>query len=111
VNGEPTGQPECAALLAQALELSRRLLAAADAGDAEAARNLDLERLQLLKSARRSPRPMSERDQAVLREIALLNDQSIGHLEHHRRIKGRQLDVAMTGRRAVNAYCGIGQRR
>jgi hypothetical protein len=39
-----------------------------------------------------------------LQEIALLNDQSIGYLEHHRRIKGRQLDVAAVGRRAVHAY-------
>jgi hypothetical protein len=43
----------------------------------------------------------------MLQEIALLNDQSIGQMEHHRRIKGRQLDVAVAGRRAIYAYAGM----
>jgi len=47
----------------------------------------------------------------LLQEIGLLNDRSIGHLEHHRRTKGRQLDVAVAGRRAVHAYSNTRQLR
>jgi hypothetical protein len=92
------------AMLARAVELSRELLAAADRGDSQAAAHLDAQRLQLLKSARKSAQAPDPHERLLLQEIALLNDQSIGHLEHHRRIKGRQLDVAAVGRRAVNAY-------
>jgi hypothetical protein len=95
---------EASAILDRALELSRDLLAAADRGDSQAAASIDAERLQLLKSVRRSATVLDANERQLLREIALLNDQSIGHLEHHRRIKGRQLDVAAVGRRAVNAY-------
>ena len=85
---------DSSALLARAVEASRQLLAAAGSGDSRAVAILDLQRLQLLKSA-------------MLQEIALLNDQSIGQMEHHRRIKGRQLDVAVAGRRAIYAYAGM----
>jgi hypothetical protein len=95
---------EASAILDRALELSRDLLAAADRGDSQAAASIDAERLQLLKSVRRSATVLDANERQLLREIALLNDHSIGHLEHHRRIKGRQLDVAAVGRRAVNAY-------
>jgi hypothetical protein len=33
-----------------------------------------------------------------------LNDLALGCMEHHRRIKARELDLAAVGRRAVNAY-------
>jgi hypothetical protein len=95
---------EACAILERALELSRDLVAAAERGDSQAAGAIDAERLQLLKSARRSAPAHDADERHLLQEIALLNDQSIGHLEHHRRIKGRQLDVAAVGRRAVNAY-------
>jgi hypothetical protein len=93
-----------ASLLERALEVSREVLAAADRGECETAASLDAERLLLLQSARRSGQMPGARELELLREIARLNDQSIGHLEHHRRIKGRQLDVAAVGRRAVTAY-------
>jgi hypothetical protein len=95
---------EACAILERALELSRDLLAAAERGDSQAAASIDAERLQLLKSAHRSGTALDAHERHLLQEIALSNDQSIGHLEHHRRIKGRQLDVAAVGRRAVNAY-------
>ncbi|MGA2841702.1 MAG: hypothetical protein ABSG18_16265 [Steroidobacteraceae bacterium] len=92
------------AMLARAVELSRELLAAADRGDTQAVGYLDDQRLQLLKSVRKSGGAPDANASLLLQEIALLNDQSIGYLEHHRRIKGRQLDVAAVGRRAVHAY-------
>lgn len=95
------------AVLARAVDLSRQLLAAAGTGDSRAVAVLDLQRLQLLKSARNVMSAPSPSEQAMLQEIALLNDQSIGQMEHHRRIKGRQLDVAVAGRRAVYAYAGM----
>lgn len=98
-------------MLERAVELSRELLAAAGRGDSEAVTSLDRERLQLLKSARRNMGAPSAEDRELLRQIGLLNDQSIGQLEHHRRIKGRQIDVAVTGRRAVYAYAGVRQPR
>jgi hypothetical protein len=90
--------------LERALELSRELLAVAELGDVAAAVNLDAARLELLKSARETLRttPMSDRD--LLQEIAQLNDQAIGCLEHHRRRTARDMDMASVGRRALIAY-------
>jgi hypothetical protein len=90
--------------LERALELSRALLAAADRGEGNAVASIDAERLILLKSARRTARVLDASQRMVLQEIALLNDKSIGMLEHHRRIKGREAEVAAVGRRAVKAY-------
>jgi len=95
---------ETSQLLERAVALSRQLLAAADCGDSAAVAILDLQRLQLLKSVRKGAAVPNAHERMLLQEIARLNDTSIGHLEHHRRIKGRQLDVAVVGRRAVNAY-------
>ncbi len=93
-----------AEILERALGLSRDLLAAAERGNVGEAVSLDAERLQLLKSARAGAVALGDEGRSLLREIGLLNDRSIGYLEHHRRIKGRQLDVAAVGRRALNAY-------
>jgi hypothetical protein len=95
---------EASAALQSALELSRKLAAAADSGDIRLAVRLDAERLQLLKSARAALQPMDEKNRAVLEEIAELNDRALGFMEHHRRSKARALDTAATGRRAVAAY-------
>jgi hypothetical protein len=91
-------------VLERAVEISRHLAAAADRGDSAAVGQLDAERLQLLKSVRGRGGVLEACDRLLWQEIALLNDQAIGHLEHHRRIKGRQMDVAVVGRRAVHAY-------
>jgi hypothetical protein len=90
--------------LARALELSRELLAAADRGDGRAVASLDAKRRELLKSARSSTRVLDAAQTLLMQEVALLNDRSIGLLEHHRRIKQRQMEVAAAGRRAVHAY-------
>lgn len=90
--------------LHRALDISRRLAAMADGGDLALTVSLDAERLQLLKSARAALRPPDEQDQALLREIAALNDRALGFLEHRRRAKGRDMDMVATGRRALRAY-------
>lgn len=95
-------------VLDRALQLSRELLAAAERGDSQASTALDAERLELLKSLRSGE--VDEHGQKVLREIGFLNDQAIGRLEHHRRIKGRELDIAAVGRKAVAAYSTVGRR-
>lgn len=98
------------AILARALQLSRDVLAAAGRGDSQAVAAIDAERLGLLKSLHNSAAALDAHDRQLLADITLLNDESIGHLEHHRRIKGRQLDVASVGRRAVAAYSTVGRR-
>jgi hypothetical protein len=95
---------EAGAALQRALEISRELTAVADGGDIRLTLSLDAERLQLLKCARAGLQPMDENERAVLREIAELNDRAIGLMEHRRRIKGRAMDMAAVGRRAVAAY-------
>jgi hypothetical protein len=95
---------EAAAALQRALEISRELAAVAEGGDLPLAVSLDAERLQLLKSIRAALQPLDEQDRSVLREIAALNDRSLGLLEHRRRAKGRDMDMLAVGRRAVRAY-------
>jgi hypothetical protein len=88
----------------RALEISHELAAVADGGDLPLAVSLDAERLQLLKSIRAALQPLDEKDRSLLREIAALNDQSLGLLEHRRRAKGRDMDMLAVGRRALRAY-------
>ena len=95
---------EATAALQRALELSQELFAAADLGEAERVIVLDAERLRLIKSARNSLTPMTEKDRAVLRQIADLNDQSLGRMEHRLRAKCRDMDMLAAGRRALRAY-------
>jgi hypothetical protein len=86
------------------LELSRELKEVANKGDTQAAMRLDVERLELLKFARQGAAAPDADERLILQEIARLNDESLGFFEHHRRSKGRQLDMAAVGRRAVAAY-------
>jgi hypothetical protein len=95
---------EASAALQRALEISRELTAVAEGGDVGLTLSLDAERLQLLKCARAGMQPIDANESAVLREIAELNDRAIGLMEHQRRIKGRAMDMAAVGRRAVAAY-------
>ena len=99
------------AALRRALELSREIKQVADRGDTQAAIRLDVERLELLKSARRGAGAPDADERLMLQEIAQLNDESLGFFEHHRRSKGRQLDMAAVGRRAVAAYATTRVRR
>jgi hypothetical protein len=95
---------QTSAALERALELSRAVLAAADRGEGEVVLSIDAERLQLLKSARSSAKSFDAGQRVLIREIAALNAKSIGALEHQRQLKGREIEQAAVGRRAVRAY-------
>jgi hypothetical protein len=90
--------------LAAAVALSRDVVEAADHGQLDLLTELDARRLELLKSFRMVTRQMAAADRALLLEIAVLNQRALGLVEHHRRIKGRAMDMAAIGRRAVSAY-------
>jgi hypothetical protein len=87
-----------------ALQLSRELAVAADRGQFASLAALDAARLELLKAFRARKAGIDAGERALLSEIASLNERAIGHMEHHRRIKGRALDLAALGQRAVAAY-------
>ena len=95
---------ESSAELERALQLSRELLAVAEHGDMQLAPNLDAKRMQLLESVRQRFTRIDANDRLLLQSIAELNDKAIGHLEHRRRGKVRELDMASVGRRALDAY-------
>jgi hypothetical protein len=95
---------QASAALERALELSRAVLAAADRGEGETVLSIDAERLQLLKSVRRSANAFDASQRMLIREIAALNAKSIGALEHQRQLKGHEIEQAAVGRRAVKAY-------
>lgn len=90
--------------LAHALALSQDMVSAAEKGDLQSLASLDRERMELLKFFRNGNKQVSAADQAVLSQINATNERSIGLLEHQRRSKGRDLDMAAVGRRAVAAY-------
>jgi hypothetical protein len=90
--------------LARALAISREMLDAAEKGNLQSLGALDLERMDLLKFFRNSTRQLTAADRALLQQIAQLNDRAIGLVEHQRRAKGRDLDMAAVGRKAVAAY-------
>jgi hypothetical protein len=98
-------------VLQRALEVSQEVLWAVDQGNLQSMAVLDAERLRLLQSARSRRGTVSAADQAVLSQIAELNDRAIGLMEHLRRSKGRALDLAAVGRRAVAAYSSTRQER
>jgi molybdenum-dependent DNA-binding transcriptional regulator ModE len=102
---------EPGAALLRAAEISRRLVAVADGGDVELTASLDAERLQLLKSFRLGRKQIDAADRVLLQEISQLNNKAIGCMEHHRRSKEREMDMALVGRRAVAAYGTTRQRR
>jgi hypothetical protein len=91
-------------LLLRALTLSQEMFVVADKADFNSVARLDAERLQLLQSFRLRARQVAPADQALLQQISQLNDRTLGLLEHHRRSKGREMDMAAVGRRAVAAY-------
>lgn len=99
-------KPGIPASLDRALTLSRELLAAAGDIDVDALRRMDAERLQLLQSYRAENGQPDADALWLLREISQLNELAIGCMEHHRRTKARELDLAAVGRHAVDAYAG-----
>ena len=90
--------------LERVLQLSRELLTIAELGDVQLAANLDAMRMRLLESVRQRSTQIDAKDRLLLQSIAELNDKAIGHLEHRRRGKIRELDMASVGRRALDAY-------
>jgi hypothetical protein len=107
---QDAGLPPIAAL-ERALRLSEQLAALADGGDVSQTVRLDAERRQLLESARATSQPLDEQSRGILREITALNDRTLGLMEHRRRAKGREMDIAAVGRRAVAAYGGVRMQR
>ena len=97
--------------LARALALSHDMLNAAEKGDVQSLASLDRERMELLKSFRNGTKQVSAADQGLLAQINAANERAIGLLEHRRRSKGRDLDMAAVGRRAVAAYADTRPRR
>jgi hypothetical protein len=102
---------ETNARLARALTISYEMLAAAEAANLQCVAQLDAERMQLLKSFRLEAKQVDADDRGLLLQISQLNDKTIGLVEHHRRSKGREMDMAMAGRRAVAAYSSVRLRR
>ena len=97
--------------LTRALALSREILAAAEQANLQSLELLDAERLDLLKSFGLEARHVNAADRALLQQISETNDRTIGLLEHQRRSKGRDMDMAAVGRRAVAAYSSIRPQR
>jgi hypothetical protein len=97
------------AALERAAEISRELAALAEGGDVQLTVSLDAERLQLLKSFRLGRKQPNAGEMALLREISELNDRAIGSMEHRLRSKGRAMDMAAVGRRAIAAYSNTRQ--
>jgi hypothetical protein len=98
-------------ILERALAVSHEVLTAVDQANLHSVVVLDAERLRLLESVRSRRTTLSAGDRALLGQIAELNDRAIGLMEHHRRSKGRALDMAAVGRRAVVAYSNTRQHR
>ncbi len=96
--------------LTRALSLSERILAAAEGADLELVASLDAERMRLLKSFKREQQ-LSLANREVLGQIMALNDRTVGLLEHRKRGKGREMDMAAVGRRAVAAYASVRMQR
>jgi predicted MarR family transcription regulator len=97
--------------LARALALSQEMLAAAELANLQSLELLDAERLDLLKSFRLESKQVNAADRALLQQISQTNERTIGLLEHQRRSKGRDMDMAAVGRRAVAAYSNIRPQR
>ncbi len=95
---------EARTALAQALALSQQLIAAADQTNMAEIARLDAERLRLLQSVELERDTLSAGDRLMLRQVSELNDRAIALLEQHWRSKGRAMDRAAVGRRAVAAY-------
>ena len=90
--------------LARALAISHEMLDVAEKGDMQSVARLDRERMDLLEFFRNGASRPTPSDRALLLQIGQLNERAIGLVEHLRRSKGRDLDMAAVGRRAVAAY-------
>jgi hypothetical protein len=93
-----------ASTLLRALAVSSEMFEAAEKSDFHNVALLDDERLQLLKLFKVEAKHVDAGSRALLQQIAQLNERTIGLLEHQRRSKGREMDMAAVGRRAIAAY-------
>ena len=96
--------------LAVAHRLSEDILSAARLGDMFVLSQLDGQRRELVESFRRRVPRVDPDDQRLLDEIAVLNDRTIGTIEHMRRAKAREMDMVVVGRRALTAYASTSSR-
>jgi hypothetical protein len=90
--------------LLRALAVSSQMFEAAEKSDFKNVALLDAERMQLLKLFKTETPHVDAGSWVLLRQITQLNDRTIGLLEHQRRGKGREMDMAAVGRRAIVAY-------
>jgi hypothetical protein len=97
--------------LQQALALSHAVAAAAADGDVALALRLDAERAQVLQAARPTGDAVPADEHRLMEEMAALNAQAIGALQHRQRGIARTLDMLVTGQRAVRAYGATHPRR
>lgn len=96
--------------LLRALELSRRLLDAVQAGDLQAVIDLDAERGRLLRRHLDAARRIDAAERDVLDEIQRLNEYGLQQIERRRRDTATEFAQLGRGRRAVDAYA-TNQRR
>jgi hypothetical protein len=104
-------RPGASPALQRALRLSEQILGVAEGNDLRSLAALDAERMQLLKSFKLEHRLVAASDRALLEQVRLLNDRAVGMLEHRKRGKGREMDIAAVGRRAVAAYANVRMQR
>jgi hypothetical protein len=92
--------------LEQVLELTVELRRCVEAGDFEAAADLESTRRSLLEDFFAKPPPPAELERCVglLRELVAANDVLVGLAEHLQRALAREVETLGTGRLAVRAY-------
>jgi hypothetical protein len=100
---------ESTACLQRALQVSHELLKLAEQGDMQAFAALGAERLVLLHSVKQGTAHIDANGQHLLQEISKLNDQAMGFMEHRLRAKGRDMEMASAGGRAISAYSATGR--
>lgn len=96
--------------LEQVLELTAELRRCVEAGDFEAAADLESARRALLEEFFAAPPPAAELQRciALLRDLVAANDVLVGLAEHLQRALAREVETLGTGRRAVRAYGAAG---
>ena len=96
--------------LEQVLGITAELRRCVEAGDFEAAADLEAERRALLEEFFAAPPPAAELERCVglLRELVAANDALVGLADHLQRALAREVETLGTGRRAVRAYAAAG---
>lgn len=102
----PGLEPERAAQLLEAFDLTGDMLEAARGADWDAVARLQAQRERVLQAFFATPVPSeAEREVAArLKEIAALNDETVALASEARDSLGAELGMLQTGRRANRAY-------